>query len=257
KSHALNAALEALPDQLVVFLDDDVRFEPDLFEHYHAFGVERGPGTFFGGPVACDYEVEIPEWLLEFLPASVRGWTLGSEVQEVVEPGLLGFNWAAFVSDLKEAGGFDPRFGPGSPTGATGQESEMQTRLMARGATGLFLPGARVWHYVRAFQADPAWCLRRNFRTGIEKALLDARDDMPELFGKPRWTHRELATLVWKRTKTSRSRDPGTRFRPRYELARLRGYRAGWTLAKQLGPRRGPPASRDKSGKDSAAPSGP
>lgn len=256
KSAALNAALETLPDQLVVFLDDDVRFGPDLFEHYHAFGVARGPGTFFGGPMECDYEVEIPGWLLEFLPASVRGWTLGSEVQEVMEPGLLGLNWAAFVSDLKEAGGFDPNFGPGSTTGATGQESEMQIRLLTRGATGLFLPKARVWHYVRDYQADPDWCLRRSYRTGLQKGLLEARDDVVEFLGRPRWTYRELAGLVWKRATASLFRDPATRFRPRFEMARLRGYRAGWVLAKTHGPRRRLPGSRNGDVEDPAIASG-
>ena len=123
KSHALNEALETLPNQLVVFLDDDVRFGPDLFEHYFVHSVRHGPGTFFGGPTECDYEAEIPEWLREFLPASVRGWTLGSEVQEIVELGFVGLNWAAFSSDLKEAGGFDPNFGliQGTPSTLTWQ----------------------------------------------------------------------------------------------------------------------------------------
>ena len=60
----------------------------------------------------------------------------------------LGCNWAAFTGDLRAAGGFDANFGPGSPTGATGQEAEMQERLLARGVRQVDVPDALVWHYV-------------------------------------------------------------------------------------------------------------
>ncbi len=234
KSNALNKALEELTDELVVFLDDDVRFGPDLFQEYARRSAVHGPGTFFGGPVDCDYEKAVPEWLQEFLPGSVTGWTLGSEEKEIQDPLFLGFNWAAFTNDLKSAGGFDPNFGPGSPIGSTGQETDMQLRLLAKGARARFLPGARVWHYVRAVQADPSWCLRRRYRSGIANALSERGNVGASVFGKPGWAVKKLVLERLKVIPASFLRDPAKRFRPRAELALIRGYLHGWGIAKEV-----------------------
>ena len=56
----------------------------------------------------------------------------------ITSPVFLGANWAAFARDLKEVGGFDPWFGPGSATGSTGQEQTMQRRLLGAGLHGRY-----------------------------------------------------------------------------------------------------------------------
>ena len=75
KSRALNLALRATDDGLIIFLDDDVRMPPTLLESYVQSAVVAGRGHFFGGPVAPDYEQAPPQWLVKFLPLSARGWT--------------------------------------------------------------------------------------------------------------------------------------------------------------------------------------
>jgi hypothetical protein len=76
----------------------------------------------------------------------------------------LGFNWAAFTTDLRRLGGFDPQFGPGSPAGATGQEGEMQARMKADGMTGIDVPGAIVSHYVPSDRNSIPWLIKRRSR---------------------------------------------------------------------------------------------
>ena len=171
KSLALNAALAQIDDGLVVFLDDDVRVVPSLLEAYAAAARRAGPRQFFGGPVTPDYEEAPPDWLIEFLPLSARGWHPDDPVQTTTRPFFLGFNWAAFASDLRRVGGFSERFGPGSEAGV-GDEADIQRRLVTAGLKALCVPQALVYHWVPRDRCSPAWALERAYRTGVRNGLL-------------------------------------------------------------------------------------
>ena len=187
KSAALNAALAEVPDDaLVVFFDDDVRVDPGVLETYAeaARGTER---AFFGGTTRVDYETPPPAWLVRALPLSARGMDVGAADW----PGwFLGFNWAARAGDLRAVGGFDPDVGPGSPTGALGQETTMQNVLKAAGLVAVPVPAAAVWHYVPARRASQEWVIRRRYQLGVSGgraiALGRRRNTIP----------REVATAV-------------------------------------------------------------
>lgn len=122
KSHALNRALEIIGEGLVFFTDDDVRVHPEVLVRYSKAAQGVGKGSYFGGPTNVDYQESPPDWLLPSLPASAVGWDQNSDWHYA-----LGFNWAAFVEDIRSCGGFDEERGPGS--GNVGQETDMQKRL--------------------------------------------------------------------------------------------------------------------------------
>jgi GT2 family glycosyltransferase len=174
KSGALNAVLDTVAEDLIIFLDDDVRVEADLLLQYAAAADGIDSGYFFGGPVSVDYEHAPPEWLRPLLPTSARGWEL-SDGMALRRP-FLGFNWAAFAPDLRRAGGFDTSRGPGAPTGSTGQETAMQQALMQIGAKAVYVPGARVWHYVPRNRCSPEWAIERAVSQGIERGIMTYRD---------------------------------------------------------------------------------
>lgn len=170
KSYALNEALDTITDGLVVFFDDDVRVHSETLVAYaEAAGSHEGR-AIFGGPTGVDYEKEPPEWLLPYLPGSASGWGQDGFEQEDYQ-WFLGFNWAAFREDIVSQGGFDLRFGPGSPTGATGQETDLQKRMVGSGLEKQFVPRAKVWHYVPKSKSTPLWVLGRRYRQGHEKGL--------------------------------------------------------------------------------------
>lgn len=167
KSHALNEALETVGGGLVVFFDDDVRLDPGVLAAYAEAAEGYDGGAFFGGTVRIDYEEEPPEWLIPYMPYSARGF----ELESTDRPGwgeYLGLNWAAFAEDVRKAGGFDPAFGPGSPTGATGQETRMQSQLLDRSVKPVDVPSAVVWHYVSRDRCSAKWIVSRRFRSGLE-----------------------------------------------------------------------------------------
>jgi glycosyltransferase involved in cell wall biosynthesis len=199
KSHALNVALTQLSDGLIFFTDDDVRFDPHLLMAYArgAWGVTSG--EFYGGPLHVDYEGEPPPpWLAACLPRTAQGWQLPAQEKSRLPVGksFLGPNWAAFAADLWSIGGFEPRLGPGAPTGSTGQETDAQKRLAVLGVKPFYLPDAIAWHYVRTKCLTHEWIVERGYRHGLEWGIRRGRD--PKFAG---WTER----LAWFRMRRRRA----------------------------------------------------
>lgn len=166
KSHALNEAIATIGEGLVVFFDDDLRFHPGVLVAYADAAGEKGAGHYFGGSMGVDYEHEPAEWVRRLLPLSARGVDLHQQRREWHL--YLGCNWAAFVEDIRAAGGFNPAFGPGSLTGATGQEADMQERLLAQGVRQMDVPNALVWHYVPKERSTLRWLILRKYRGGTQ-----------------------------------------------------------------------------------------
>lgn len=172
KSNALNTVLKMAENCLIFFADDDVRFDPAVLEAYAEAAVGKESGEFYGGPVEVDYVRKPEDWIVEFLPFSAVGWSLGDEPQYVKKGNLfLGFNWAAYANDLIKLGGFSVNHGPGSKTKAVGQETEMQSRLLENGMKGLYVPRAKVWHFVPPERCSARWAAMRAYRWGIQGGL--------------------------------------------------------------------------------------
>ena len=172
KSNALNIGLRAISEEnsFVFFTDDDVRFSIDVLTDYYQYALDYGIGHYFGGPISVDYENTPEKWIRPFFPASARGWSIekGSEKQIKY---FLGFNWGAWKKDIEEAGSFSKYFGPGSITGATGQESDMQDRLFENGVKPIYVENARVYHFVPKERTTVNWVLKRSHRRGKQEGL--------------------------------------------------------------------------------------
>jgi hypothetical protein len=120
KSAALNAGLELLSrETLIVYFDDDVLIPKGILGAYAASARRLGPDHYFGGPTTARLEAPPGKAVARYLPNSARGLSYGT-APRMGSDFFLGFNWAAFSSDIKAIGGFDTRFGPGSSPGATG-----------------------------------------------------------------------------------------------------------------------------------------
>ena len=167
KSAALNAALDLLPDCLIHFIDDDARIGGETLCAYADAAAGLSGNVFFGGPVGIDYVAPPPEWLVEYLPASARGWQPLKLPRAPRDWAFLGTNWAAFSADLKRIGGFSEHLGPGSLSGASGQESEAQARMRRAGCARRYVPAAISWHFVPADRCSPEWAIDRFRRQGI------------------------------------------------------------------------------------------
>jgi GT2 family glycosyltransferase len=234
KSAALNAAIETIGDGLIFFADDDVRFAPEVLTAYAQAASACGPGHFFGGPVAADYEAAPPAWLRSYLPKSATGWEASAQDFPTNSNEFLGFNWAAYVSDLREAGGFNPDRGPGAQSQSTGQESEMQRRLVRRGTSSIYVPAARVWHYVPAERCSQRWAVQRAFRHGVEEGTR-AAEERELLPGLPSWrVVRHCLAGVVRSSGWILSPQAHVRFRAKWRLSYDRGLLHGTVYQKRI-----------------------
>ncbi len=174
KSRANQWAIEQIRTGFVIFFDDDVRVDPRTLVAYAAAASEGGDSCFYGGPFSVDYEEPPPQWLVPALPRSAVGWNPAGATQDTC---VLGFNYAVFAERILEAGGFNYDLGPGA-SGAgtegspTGQETEMQIRLIRNGLRPVYVADARVIHHVGKDQCSPEWALRRHYRNRVSDAML-------------------------------------------------------------------------------------
>lgn len=171
KSAALNAGIRLLSrETLILFFDDDVLVPEGIVAAYAAQARLRGRGHYFGGPTEALYETPPSRAVARFLPNSAKGLSYGDEPR-IGRDFFMGGNWAAFSSDVEEAGGFDLRFGPGSTTGATGQETMAQRRMRALGARSVYIPECRVIHRVPRDRCSESFAVARASRNGMELGL--------------------------------------------------------------------------------------
>jgi GT2 family glycosyltransferase len=171
KSHALNCGLPRLGEALVFMTDDDVRLHPDVLVAYDRVSQEVDGGQFYGGRVEIDAPHGLPPaWMRRYYPLTiVEPWSLPFEQPTLVpNQTFMGTNWAAFASDLRRIGGFDTRLGPGGTSGAAGQETEAERRLIAAGVQPVYVPDAAAWHCLHAEFLDPQWVLKRAYRHALE-----------------------------------------------------------------------------------------
>jgi Glycosyl transferase family 2 len=171
KSAALNHALSFVTPGLAVFFDDDITVGDRTLVGYSEAAKIYGRGHFFGGPTGIDCENPPPDWLLNMLPHSAKGIDRGNVIVVSKNSHFLGHNWAAWTEDIFDLGGFNENFGPGSWTLSTGQETEMQLRMMSQNYRSVYLPECRVIHYVPTYDYK-RWLLARHFRMGVQRALL-------------------------------------------------------------------------------------
>jgi len=217
---------------LIFFTDDDVRVHPGTLMAYSDAAAGVQGGQFYGGPVEAVYEVAPPTWLIDFLLPDSRGWRLGEEVERVQKGILLGCNWAAFAKDLRNAGGFDRKKGPGAISGSLGQETEMQGRLLRNGVEGLYIPKAMVWHYVPRERCSAEWAARRAYRWGIQNGM-DYVGAGPKLFGVPRWMYRTWIENAFNLIIKSLGNDEKSRFHAYHKFRFVCGYMRGSRIAEK------------------------
>jgi GT2 family glycosyltransferase len=226
KSAALNSILWGVGSSLLLFFDDDIRMAPEILVAYQQAAQEYSRETFFGGPMGIDYELAPPSWLHPFLTPCARGWDSGPIDAFLDKPLVMGCNWAAFATDLLDAGGFNAARGPGSHLNATGQERDMQRRLMARGLKIRYVANAKVWHYVPVDRCSPDWLIKRKYRNGVETGLSLA-GRAGGICGVPRWMMIQAAQCYLQWLASMLRPDCQSRFQARLRWHEMKGRVAG------------------------------
>lgn len=197
-SHARNRALAEARGQHIIFLDDDVMVRPGWLGAYRQAFADHPDAAIFGGPIQARFLGTPPAWIAELLPQLEAAFA----IRELgAEPFLLdvdhlpfGANMA-FRTDAVRSQQFDTALGRAGRGMKAGEESALMGRLLARGETGWWVPGAGVEHLMPSARQTPGY-LRRFYRgLGETYGLRDIT--MPgrfQLLGVPSWLWRRLLT---------------------------------------------------------------
>jgi len=200
KSAALNRAVHDTDADFLIFFDDDVSVPADIVQTYRSAAQRRGPGHFFGGPLAADTEVSCPAELAGYLPRSAIGWRPGNAEQVLPDANFeyfFGANWAVFRQDLAKSGLFAEALGiTASRYSPLGEETEIQARLIEAGIRPVYVPGAMVRHHVPRECYTARWVRRRRFRLGVTDWARTEKAEQAHcrtIFGVPAWLVRAAA----------------------------------------------------------------
>jgi GT2 family glycosyltransferase len=160
-SRARNTGLGAATGEIVAYIDDDARPDPDWLS-YLAAEFLRTNHVGVGGPnVAPPGDGTIAECV-----ANAPGGPVHVLVSDREAEHIPGCNMAFRKEALEAIGGFDPRFR------AAGDDVDVCWRLQARGWTLGFSPAAMVWHH-RRNSLRAYW--RQQCGYGKAEALLESK----------------------------------------------------------------------------------
>ena len=209
-SRARNKGLSMAAGQLVIFTDDDVKPSPDWILVYWSVFKQYPEGYFFGGPIVSDFEnPDFDRELLNFAPPSVKGLDWGQDIR-VLNKGeyFIAANWACPRETLLRCGAFNIHKGLGASGNrvSIGEENDLMARLQQEGWKPLYVPEAKIYHFVPKSKCTLKHIANRCEASGFEHASLhiDAEKDH-FIAGIPRWMFKRYLFL-WKKLVLSKMR---------------------------------------------------
>jgi len=195
KSHALNRAVMESTGDYILFTDDDVLVEPDWLEGYSRAFRRHPHAAFFGGPIYPWFAGDPPSWLVEAFDRVAFAFAaldLGDQpVSMEGRDGPLGANMAVRREEHRRLK-YDTALGPRPGSGLRGEETALIKALHAMGATGYWVPEARVRHHVPEARQTVGF-LREWYRGWGEYLELTREGSPPRtVLGRPLWLWREV-----------------------------------------------------------------
>ena len=230
-SNARNTGTKLANGEVLLFFDDDIRCDENIFISYDKAIQRHGDKYFYGGCLNIDYETKPAEWLLKFLPNSVKGMHLYDQETVIKEGLFLGANHAIPKKFFNETIKYDP-FCETDELVAIGEETRLQEQLINEGIHGLYLPDAKVWHYVPEKRCNEEWAIKRRYRYGLTQGVLHVNKNKStkELFGVPIWVFRKKLTLQVKILLSSflSRKNEGEAIEMKLKLAEVNGLMDGY-----------------------------
>lgn len=206
-SRARNLAILESKGDLILWTDDDVLVHPNWLSEYVRASKLWPDAGYFGGTIEPLYEVDPPRWVVENTE-SLEGMLVVRDFG-TTERYLVGSEqpWGANMAFRREVFRhlvFDPRLGLKGDGVIRGDESFLISKLRREGVAGIWVPGARVKHFVPASRLTNQYLW--NFHVGIGRTLrrINGREETSRTwFGSPRWLYRMVVEFLlcatWRR----------------------------------------------------------
>jgi glycosyltransferase involved in cell wall biosynthesis len=222
-SYAKNCVLAHAAGELLLWTDDDVLVDEEWLAAYVSAAARWPNAGYFGGLITPRFEREPPSWFHKnehVLSPAMALRDLGPNEHELAgsEPPFganMAFRRAAFSSRT-----FDVRLGPHANDQIRGEETKYCRELAADGFQGIWVPAAKVQHFVLAHRLTARFI--RDYWAGVGRT--EVRKENASGIGTPRWVYKALvqsyAKYLWKRATGSPEWVPSL-----MAVSRLRGVR--------------------------------
>jgi glycosyltransferase involved in cell wall biosynthesis len=198
QSNARNCAMAVARGELLIWTDDDVLVDPDWLAEYVAAAGRWPDAAYFGGRIDPWFESTPPDWMVanrrQFEGLLVIRDLGGPErlFGEKEEP--FGANMA-FRQEVLRLWQFNPQLGRRGAEQIVGDETDLIGRVRARGHHGVWVPAARVQHYIPTARMSKAYLQDYFFAGGRMSVRLGARFEGKQWRGIPRWLYRRYVEL--------------------------------------------------------------
>jgi hypothetical protein len=177
------------------------------------------------------YVQPVPKWIVD--GEAVLGHTVfaACDFGDSVIPLSMnripwGPNFALRMTEQR-ANRYDTRFGHAPGQSRRGEEVEVMERILRSGATGYWVPGARLEHYSQPEHQTLEYVMRWFSTFGETVAFREGTRASPVLFGVPRWLWRRFIE-GWLRYQICRHISPAPVW-----VGHLRDYRTAWGAIRQ------------------------
>jgi L-malate glycosyltransferase len=196
KNSALNAGLGLVEGDLTVFTDDDVFPHPDWLVELRKAADAQPACSLFGGAVVPRWESPPPPWVEWLEQGATYALTDPAMTEGLISPySVFGPNMAIRTTVFQSGVRFDSSIGPRGSSYPMGSETELTQRLSQRGHKAWYVPTAIVEHFIRDYQLNRSWVLKRAIRFGRGQFRLDyvrKYRPYPCWFGVPRTFFRQI-----------------------------------------------------------------
>ncbi|HET8625081.1 MAG TPA: glycosyltransferase [Gemmatimonadales bacterium] len=195
KSHALNRAVREASGRYILFTDDDVLVDPEWVAAYWAAFHRWPDAAVFGGPIEPWFAGDPPAWLVRAfhqVEYAFAALDLGNEPRPLGGHDVpFGANMAMRTAEQRFYP-YDPRLGPRPESGLRGEEITLVKRMLADGATGWWVPEARVKHYIPAHRQSVRYIRQWYHGWGEYLARTLPPRDHVSFAGRPLWLWRQV-----------------------------------------------------------------
>lgn len=193
-SRARNRAIAEARGEYIVWIDDDVIVDTGWLRAYQEAFRAWPEAAFFGGPITPELEGTPPHWLNAALPHVDNAYAardLGNAPVALTRETLpFGANFVVRAGEQRRHS-FDPALGRRDRALFAGEEWAVLQALLAEGATGRWVPGARLRHVIPAERQSVRYLRGYYFGNGMSLARTRSAAGEKMLLGRPRWVWRE------------------------------------------------------------------
>lgn len=160
KSNALNTGIREARGQILAFMDDDVRVEPDWVQKLTA-PLQHSEWSGAGGRVIPEWHRPVPRWLNPkawYAAGPLVQFDLGDKAGELFGP-PFGTNMAFRKAVFEKCGDFLLELGPRPGSEIRNEDTEFGARVLAAGEKLRYEPSAIVHHPVPDNRIDKKFFL--------------------------------------------------------------------------------------------------